>query len=83
MGPVAVAQHGPGQAAGARDEHRGVGHGLASALIVSGVGWAASSFFISTETSRPLWFLIGLTLALAKLTSAYEASNAPRSARAP
>lgn len=37
---------------------------VANALVLSLVGWALSSFFIETETSRPLWIIIGLALAL-------------------
>lgn len=43
---------------------------LAAALDVSHAGWAISSIFISTETSRPLWILFGLSLALARLVPA-------------
>jgi len=40
---------------------------VANALILSLVGWALSSLFIETETSRPLWIIIGLALALPQL----------------
>lgn len=50
---------------------------LAAALDVSLVGWAISSIFISTETSRPLWIIFGLSLTLARLVPA-----APPRARA-
>jgi putative inorganic carbon (HCO3(-)) transporter len=40
---------------------------VANALIIGLVGWCAGSMFIETETSRPLWILIGMTLALPKL----------------
>lgn len=45
---------------------------LAAALVLSLVGWTVSSLFISTETARPLWIAIGLSLALAKITTARE-----------
>jgi O-antigen ligase len=58
---------------------------LATALCVSLVGWAISSIFISTETSRPLWIMFGLSLALSKLANAPRQpdSYAPRSAYEP
>jgi O-antigen ligase len=66
---------------------------LAVALQVSVAAWAVSSIFISTETSRPLWMMIGLSLLLAKLvqapvdaaapTPSHCASNAPRSGYRP
>jgi O-antigen ligase len=40
---------------------------VANALIVGLVGWCVGSMFIETETSRPIWILIGLSLALPKL----------------
>ena len=40
---------------------------MANALNLSVLGWAISSLFISTETSRPLWIMLGLALALPKL----------------
>ena len=40
---------------------------FANALVLSLAGWGISSLFISTETSRPLWIMVGLTLALPKL----------------
>ncbi len=53
-----------------------VGH-VANALVVGLVAWAVSSLFLSSETSRPLWMLIGLSLALPKLLeSTTEAPDA-------
>jgi O-antigen ligase len=40
---------------------------LAHALLVSLIGWAAASMFLSAQTSRSLWIVIGMTLALPKL----------------
>jgi O-antigen ligase len=40
---------------------------VAAALVLSLVAWSISSIFIETETSRPLWIVVGLSLALAKL----------------
>jgi O-antigen ligase len=48
---------------------------VSNALVLSLIGWAISSMFIETETSRPLWIVIGLSLALPKLVSAYAASR--------
>jgi hypothetical protein len=39
----------------------------ANALTVSLVGWAIASLFLSSETSRPLWIIVGLALALPKI----------------
>jgi O-antigen ligase len=40
---------------------------VANALILSLVGWAIASIFISTETTRAFWIVVGLALALPKL----------------
>ncbi|HVL96898.1 MAG TPA: O-antigen ligase family protein [Solirubrobacteraceae bacterium] len=40
---------------------------VANALVLSTLAWAISSMFISTETSRPIWIVIGLALALPRL----------------
>jgi hypothetical protein len=40
---------------------------IANALVLSLVCWAVASLFLSSETSRPLWIVIGLSLALPKL----------------
>jgi len=40
---------------------------VANALIVGLIGWGVGSMFIETETSRPLWIVIGMSLALPKL----------------
>jgi O-antigen ligase len=36
----------------------------ANALLLSLVGWAVASFFLSSETARPQWIIVGLALAL-------------------
>lgn len=41
---------------------------VSNALLVSLVGWAVASLFLSSETSRPVWIIIGLALALARMT---------------
>jgi O-antigen ligase len=51
----------------------------ANALFLGLVGWAVASIFLSSETSRSLWMIVGLTLALPKLI----AVEAPRLERAP
>ena len=48
----------------------------AGALTLSLVGWAVASIFLSSETSRPLWIIVGLSLALAKLLSRVERAGA-------
>jgi O-antigen ligase len=47
----------------------------ANALLVGVVAFAVSSFLLSTETSRMLWMLLGLTVAIAKMTDAPEAAS--------
>jgi O-antigen ligase len=42
---------------------------VSNALVLSLIGWTLSSFFIETETARPLWIVIGLSLALPKLVA--------------
>jgi putative inorganic carbon (HCO3(-)) transporter len=46
---------------------------VANALIIGLVGWCVGSMFIETETSRPIWILIGMSLALPKLIPEREA----------
>jgi putative inorganic carbon (hco3(-)) transporter len=41
--------------------------GVADALFVGLLAWCVGSLFIETETSRPLWIVIGICLALPKL----------------
>jgi len=45
---------------------------VAMALVLSLVAWSFSSIFIETETSRPLWIMVGLCLALAKIVERAE-----------
>jgi O-antigen ligase len=40
---------------------------LANAVLISLLGWAVASIFLSSETSRPPWILVGISLALSKL----------------
>ncbi len=40
---------------------------VANALVMSLLGWAIASTFISTETTRAFWIIVGLALALPKL----------------
>ncbi len=40
---------------------------VANACLLSMLAWAMTSLFIETETSRPLWILVGLSLALPRL----------------
>jgi O-antigen ligase len=37
---------------------------IANASLISLVGWSIASLFASSETARPLWILIGMSLAL-------------------
>jgi len=52
---------------------------IASALLVSLVAYGVASVFLSSETSRILWMIIGLSLALPGMV-AEDASSAPRPA---
>jgi O-antigen ligase len=40
---------------------------IANALVLSLVGWAITSIFLSSETARPFWVAVGIALALPKL----------------
>jgi putative inorganic carbon (hco3(-)) transporter len=42
---------------------------LANAVLISMLGWAVASIFLSSETSRPPWILVGISLALPKLVA--------------
>jgi O-antigen ligase len=45
---------------------------LANALTIGLAGWAVASLFLSTETSRPLWIVVGIALALPGLIARRE-----------
>jgi putative inorganic carbon (HCO3(-)) transporter len=45
---------------------------IANASLISLVAWSIASLFASSETSRPLWILIGISLALPKLIAERE-----------
>ena len=47
---------------------------VANALLLSLLGWCIASLFLSNETSRAVWILIGLSLALPRLVRAEERS---------
>jgi O-antigen ligase len=44
----------------------------ANAVFLGLVGWAVASIFLSSETSRSLWIIVGMALALPKLTEQRE-----------
>jgi O-antigen ligase len=48
---------------------------VANALLISLVGWAVASIFLSSETSRPLWIMVGMALALPRLTAEESAAS--------
>ena len=50
---------------------------VANALLLSLFAWSIASLFLSAETSRPLWIVVGLALALPKLIAPkrYEAQS--------
>ena len=49
---------------------------IANTSLISLVAWCIASFFASSETSRPLWILIGLALALPILLEEHENARA-------
>lgn len=49
---------------------------ISSALVLSLLGWAIASLFLSSETSRPVWIVIGLALALGKLLETHRVEAA-------
>ena len=49
----------------------------ANALLLSLGGWAIASFFLSSETARPLWILVGLALALPRVIAEAERARQP------
>jgi O-antigen ligase len=49
---------------------------VANALMISLVGWAFASIFLSSETGRPLWIIIGIAIALPKLIADESARRA-------
>lgn len=51
---------------------------VANALVLSTLAWVISSMFISTETSRPIWIVVGLAIALPRLVERAAAQPAAR-----
>ena len=49
---------------------------VSNALLLGLLGWSAAAMFLSAETSRSLWILIGLSLALPKLLEASDKAPA-------
>jgi O-antigen ligase len=47
---------------------------FSNALLIGLVCWAVAANFLSAETSRPIWILIGFALALPKLLDAARAT---------
>jgi hypothetical protein len=41
---------------------------IANALLVALLAWSISAVFLSVQTSRSLWMLVGLSIAVVKLT---------------
>jgi hypothetical protein len=50
---------------------------VANALVVGLVAWAISAAFIETETARPFWILLGISLALPKVLESTLARGDP------
>jgi O-antigen ligase len=50
---------------------------VATALVISLAGFVVSSIFLSTETSRVLWIIMGLSLALPRLVKSAETRQSP------
>jgi len=53
-------------------------NGVANALVIGLVAWCIGAFFISAETARPIWIVVGLSLALPKLLSPPSPEDASR-----
>jgi putative inorganic carbon (HCO3(-)) transporter len=53
---------------------------IANALLISLVGWSVASIFLSSETSRPLWIMIGMAVALPKLIAQESIASEPEAA---
>jgi O-antigen ligase len=51
---------------------------VANALLVGFCGWFVASMFLNTEVARPLWILVGISLALPKLVARELASGSTR-----
>jgi O-antigen ligase len=49
---------------------------IAGALLIGLVAWSVISVFVSTETARAFWIIIGLSLALPKIISARQSFRA-------
>lgn len=57
---------------------------VANGLLLSLMAWAVTAFFIEAETARPLWIIVGFSLALPKLVETRERARAgPPSREAP
>ena len=50
---------------------------IANALLVALLAWSISAVFLSVQTSRSLWMLVGLSIAVVKLTRSLGAEGAP------
>ncbi|HEV8603231.1 MAG TPA: O-antigen ligase family protein [Gaiellaceae bacterium] len=50
---------------------------VANALLLGIIAWCVGAFFISAETSRPIWIAIGICLALPKLIPAEAPAAGP------
>ena len=48
---------------------------MAGALLLSLVAWAAIAIFLSAETGRAFWIILGITLALPKVIASETASS--------
>jgi hypothetical protein len=48
---------------------------MAGALLVALVAWAATAIFLSAETGRAFWIILGITLALPKVIASETASS--------
>jgi O-antigen ligase len=59
----------------ARDVGAGYLMRVANASLISLVAWCIASLFASSETSRPLWILIGMSLALPVLLDEHEGAR--------
>jgi O-antigen ligase len=62
-------------AARARDIGAGYIMRIATASLISLVAWCIASLFASSETARPAWILIGISISLPMLIDEYESTR--------
>lgn len=56
---------------------------ISNATLLSLVGWSIASIFLSTEVSRPLWAIVGLSIALTRLATSADSDETADGVPAP